>query len=203
MAQRESSSKRHDQASQYNDVSIRVSAAAHFRENVPHELLGDRRWVTWRYKLRGDGSNAGKWTKPPDQAVDAPEKWLSFDEAMELAARNKAKGVGYVLGGGLVGIDLDNVRECDEIARDALGLGSYCEVSPSLRGLRVLICGTITRNRNIRARHGQPGREVYASARYFTVMGKRIGEATDVASGSREQRLLDFFYATWFPNYGR
>ena len=203
MAQRESGSRRHDETSQENDKSIRINSTTRLRENVPQELLDARRWVTWRYKLRGDGSDVGRWTKPPDQAVNAPGKWLSFDGAVELAAKNRARGVGYVLGDGLVGIDLDNVRERDAIVGDALALGSYCEVSPSLRGLHVLIRGTIARNRNIRARHGEPGREIYASGRYFTVTGKRIGEATAIASGSKAQRLLVRFYATWFPDDGR
>ncbi|MGA8534366.1 MAG: helix-turn-helix domain-containing protein [Candidatus Tumulicola sp.] len=69
--------------------------------------------------------------------------------------------------------------------------------------MHVYIRGNISKPRKVGARGALPAREVYdgreSSARYFTVTGKRIGSATQLAEGPQAQAPLDSFIAKWFP----
>ena len=168
---------------------------------IPEDLRKERRSVTWRYERRGQ-----KFTKPPDQRVNIEAAWLTLGEALA-ASSDGTCGVGYVLGGGIVGIDLDNCISADgtlhEIARDAVEtLGTYAELSPSGRGLHLLIRGRIERPRKIGQRGEVPGREIYdgrkASGRYFTVTGDCLGDGATLAEGPQAQIALDSFIAKWF-----
>lgn len=167
----------------------------------PIELRTLRRWVTWRYESRG-----GKATKRPEQPANDPSAWLRFDDAQTLATRGSADGVGFVLGAGIVGIDLDDCIGEDgtlhDVARDAISLGTYAERSPSGRGLHVLIRARISRSRKISANRCIPGREVYdgrnGSARFFTVTGDRMGGPSELRDGVLAQAALDAFIARWF-----
>jgi primase-polymerase (primpol)-like protein len=157
--------------------------------------------VTWRPEKRN-----GKTTKRPDQSIADERAWLSFADACASVARGDATGLGYVLGDGVVGIDLDACIDGDtlhEIARDAIEmLDTYAERSPSGRGLHFLIRATIEKSRRIGKRAGVPGREVYdgrkGSARYFTVTGDRLGSVAQLAEGPQAQAALDAFIAKWF-----
>jgi putative DNA primase/helicase len=167
----------------------------------PRELRELRRWVTWRHHKRGS-----KATKKPDQSIVKPKSWLSSSEACDRVARGEADGVGFVLGDGIVGIDLDACIDDDgslhDVARDAISLGTYVERSPSGHGLHVWIRATVSKSQKISASNGVPGREIYngrkRSARYFTVTGDQVGNAT-LRKGAEAQAALDPFVANWFP----
>ncbi len=169
--------------------------------DFPESLKILRRWVAWRYEIRN-----GKASKRPLQSIKNPRAWLSFAEACSCVTHGGADGVGFVLGEGLVGIDLDACIDADgtlhEIARDAVGLGTYAERSPSGRGLHLFIRATIPQSRKVSARRGVPGREIYdgreGSARYLTVTGDFVGDAPRVREGPKGQATLDAFYAKWF-----
>jgi putative DNA primase/helicase len=177
-----------------------VSSTPNF-DRLPADLKALRRWVTWRHEIR-----KGKRTKRPLQSIRDSCDWLSLSEARHFISDGRADGVGFVLGDGLVGIDLDACIEADctvhEIARDALALDSYMERSPGGRGFHLLIRATIEKPRKIGARGEVPGREVYdgrtGSSRYFTVTGERVGSATQIADGPQAQAALDAFMAKWF-----
>lgn len=170
----------------------------------PAELRELRRWVPWKYLRRGI-----KLTKKPLQSTTEPEGWLSDSEAGNSVARGEADGVGFVLGNGIVGIDLDGCidenGELSEVARDAMGLCTYTERSPSGRGLHLWIRGEISRSRKVGARGGGPRREIYdgcsGHARFLTVTGDRVGNVTEIRSGAAAQVALDAFYAKWFPAF--
>jgi hypothetical protein len=168
---------------------------------VPTELKRLRRWITWRYKSRP----GGKWTKKPSPSFGRPLEWLSFSEACSELSRGNADGIGFILGDGIAGIDLDDCIGGDgplhEIARDAIGLGSYAERSPSGHGLRVFIQASIPSCRNIAPRNGVPRHEIYdgRKAHYLTATGDRLGDATLIAEGPRAQMALDAFVVKWFP----
>src|SRR2546430_1743407 len=82
---------------------------------VPCEIRESRRAVVWRYETRRDG----KPTKVPYSpqrphrraAVNDPTSWGKFTTALAVVADGQADGPGIVLGNGLVGVDLDHVRE--------------------------------------------------------------------------------------------
>jgi hypothetical protein len=123
-------------------------------------------------------------------------------------AAGGADGIGFVLGAGLVGIDLDECIGPDgalhDIAYDAIALGSYAEKSPSGRGVHVFIRATIAESRKIGKSLDTPGREIYdgrvGSARYLTVTGECVGSATHLAEGPEAQARLDAFVAKWFDS---
>lgn len=170
--------------------------------NFPASLKSQRRWVAWRCTTR-----RGKTTKKPLQSITRPAAWLSVVEACDYVATGKADGVGFVLGDGLAGIDLDDCVDADgaprEIAQDAIRLGTYVEWSPSGRGLHALIRATISEPRNIPACGNVPRHEIYdggkGSARFFTVTGNRLGDLSEIRQGPQAQAALDAFIAKWFP----
>jgi len=106
-----------------------------------------------------------------------PENWTNFDTALEWARRTNL-GVGFVLGGGWGGIDLDGcVRDNGEVEEWAAKLiemaNSYAELSPSGRGIHILI--RAPEQDSIQA-HDE-GVEAYFRDRFFTLTGKRWGRA--------------------------
>ena len=70
---------------------------------IPEELESLPRWKTWKLEQRN-----GKATKVPYQVsgeradVTEPTHWTSFDSAFSVS-----ENVGFVLGAGIVGVDLD------------------------------------------------------------------------------------------------
>lgn len=145
---------------------------------IPAELRAQARWLNWRYELRG-----GKWTKVPcvagsdDRAsVTNQDHWRDFDTAL-VGARRPAYGLGFVLGDGNAGVDLDDCVDptTNEIASWAryviTALGSYAEVSPSGTGVKVFVRGTLPEpGKGIK----RPDIEVYDRNRFFTVTGLHL-----------------------------
>lgn len=172
-------------------------------DRFPADLKALRRWVSWRYVRRGT-----RMTKRPLQSTTRPCAWLASSEACDLVARGEADGVGFVLGEGVLCSDLDNciglTGTLHEIAKDAMALATYIEQSPSGRGLHIWIRARISRSRNIGPHDGVPRHEIYdgraGSTRFVTVTGNRIGDASELRSGSEAQAALDAFVAKWFPD---
>jgi hypothetical protein len=154
-------------------------------EEVPAELGSERRFVLWKLAPRPGET---KPTKVPcdvtGRAIDAtdPAHWMVLAEAS--AAREQAgadTGIGVVLSNGLIGVDLDTVRDpatgrisaaAEAIVRT---LDSYTELSPSGTGLHVLVRGVLPDN--VRHRAALPGGgtiEVYDAKRFFTLTGRRL-----------------------------
>ena len=166
-------------------------------EKVPEEMLAADRWVCWRYEER-----RGKRTKVPynpntDQlaASTRADTWGSHEAAVRALHRCEHSGVGFVLGGGWVGVDIDHAVVHGVVspeARQVCGrLLSYTELSPSREGIHVILRGTLP----------GPGRkrnsyEIYSDGRYFTVTGWRLDEY-----GSRAVECPDLpaIYQELFP----
>lgn len=165
---------------------------------VPDDLKAQRRWTPWRYEIR----KGGKKTKRPLLRTNKPDEWLSVSDAGDFVVRGEADGIGFVLGDGIVGIDLDDCVDEDgtfhEIAKDLIALNTYTETSPSGHGLHAYIRATIPTSCNIHSRNGLPRREIYDRARYFTVTGEQVGEASEIRTGLEAQAALDAYYAKWF-----
>lgn len=110
--------------------------------------------------------------------IDAtnPANHLTFEEALSfLLTCNGMYGLGFALGGGWQGIDLDNV-EANGLQALANSLPGYVEYSPSGHG-----CHAIGYGRPFAALKLK-GIEAYSGARYFTVTGNAIGgELCDLA----------------------
>src|SRR5438105_244150 len=90
-------------------------------EAIPAELRERRLWVGWRFEARDK-----KWTKTPIDCTNNlarharandPATWATLGRALEAAqnSRNCIDGVGVMLGNGLVGIDIDDAYEAQEL----------------------------------------------------------------------------------------
>ena len=115
---------------------------------VPDVLRRERRWVLWGLELR-----KGKLTKVPYNAGSGqrasstdPQTWTDFESvvrafrASQTSAPGAYNGVGFVLGDGYAGVDLDDCRdpatgELAEWAQQVVQyLNTYTEASPSGTG---------------------------------------------------------------------
>jgi Protein of unknown function (DUF3987) len=145
------------------------------------ELAALDRWVVWKTEHRN-----GKSTKPPyciggrrkAKSTD-PATWESFDLCWSSAfVDNAAHGVGYVLGDGVVGIDIDHCVRDGVIEPYALAIvrkiNSYTEISPSGTGLHI-ICRSDMKGDGGKAN----GIEVYPHGRYFTITGAHVAGTLD------------------------
>jgi primase-polymerase (primpol)-like protein len=145
---------------------------------LPREIRMSPRCLVWRREYRASG-----WTKVPYMArqprvraaVDDPRSWCPFATAAAAVRAGEGDGVGLVLGNGLVGVDLDHIRDPqtgiveDAVMEQVAMLDSYTEVSPSGTGLHVLCHGTLPPGGR---RRGQI--EMYDGGRYFTVTGRHV-----------------------------
>jgi len=116
------------------------------------------------------------WEAPYQKAAT-----LTFDEAQEAAKRLGAAGVGYLPreGSAMVGIDIDKcVGEDGQIepwTEDLIkNAGSYIELSPSGRGLRVLIARDDAKETVGHAEKNGVG-IIEDGKKYFTVTGRHLG----------------------------
>ena len=163
-------------------------------ETIPKDLRARRSWVTWRSIEEG-----GRTVKPPFNPCDGrmascsnPATWASFDEALAALAEGSYDGLGFQLTPPFVGVDLDGCREpetgfIDDGAQAIIEqLDSYTEVSPSGRGIHILVTGELPPGRN-----RTKGVEMYDRVRYFTVTGRHVaGTPLTVEARSAELAAL-------------
>lgn len=145
-------------------------------ENVPAELRALTQWVVWRYE---DSENGAKPTKVPysprtnhHASTTNPHTWATFDEARSALAHGGYSGVGFVFTANdpYTGIDLDDPHGDATIMQRQLKVyeqfASYAELSPSGKGLHIIIKGHIPQGRR------RSAIEVYSQGRFFTVTGQ-------------------------------
>ena len=130
--------------------------------NIPQEMRDRRQWIDW--KLSRNPRPTGKpWTKIPldpntgrKAATTRPETWADFGTARDRheqlsrhAGKGGSEGLGYILRGDHVGIDLDDCRdphtgELEPWAQEIIRrIDSYTEVSPSGSGIRIICRGKL------------------------------------------------------------
>jgi primase-polymerase (primpol)-like protein len=146
-------------------------------QNIPQELKDRAQWVVWRLEER-----EGKLTKIPYNPANLSQKakanepgtWGGFEQAMTAYKRGTFAGIGYEFSAAdpYTGIDLDHCRnpktgEIELWAREIITrLNSYTEISPSGRGIHILVKGKLPPGPR---RKGQV--EMYSEGRYFTMTG--------------------------------
>jgi len=175
-------------------------------EQIPGALVQRPQWLVWRLESRG-----GKPTKVPYQAKNGqngksndPSTWSSFDiAARAVRSSDRYSGVGFAFseGDGLCGVDLDKcINEDGEIepwAQEVIDRfsGSYVELSPSGKGIRVFCfgsphrCGKGTVEKRIELYD-------YTSPRYLTVTGQRWSTASPEVT--EQQAALDWLHSRFF-----
>ena len=151
-------------------------------DSLPEEIKAAPRWVCWHGVPRGKGGMTKPPLRPQEEEAPAacndPSTWGPLEEAVRSAQAN-AWGIGFMLGDGFVGVDLDHcvdtaTGEPQPWAADIVRkLDSYTELSPSGTGLHILLAGRIPEEAGDRRRRGPV--EVYDGGRYFTITGRAFG----------------------------
>ena len=145
------------------------------------DLLAIPNWVTWRTE-RGTKvpySVSGKRAKSND-----PSTWASYDEACRVSPQ-----VGFVLplDGSLTVLDLDNAIQDGCVIRryrKLLSLVDWAEVSPSGKGIHVLIAGSKPAGLRSRFDFPESRMEVYDRGRYITYTGDMLpGMSGEIVNG--------------------
>lgn len=149
--------------------------------NVPQAMRSRPQWIVWRYEQREDG----KPTKVPydpktgrKASVTDAGTWATFDATGMALQSGRWAGAGYVFtkADPHCGIDFDvpeggQPSEAQVFAVNKLN--SYAELSPSGRGLHVIVEASVPLGRNNR----DLGIELYSEGRFFTVTGNTINNA--------------------------
>lgn len=159
---------------------------------VPSTLRDLPQWVVWRLEPRADKPTKVPYSPlrhTPASTTD-PATWASFDQAI-VAWRGSDcyAGVGFVFSPDdpYCGVDLDDCLDgagdlTTAAARIVDRLGTYTEISPSGRGLKLFLRGALPPGGN---RKGKV--EMYDRGRYFTVTGRHLrGTPTTIEERQRE-----------------
>jgi len=156
--------------------------------NLPPMLLEYPQWVCWRYQSRGEGKKPMKAPVNPrtlgSAGVGWPSTWGTLEQALAAYAAHKSAGldgIGFMLTreDPFLGVDIDGCIDAgalDARARQIMAaLPSYTEVSPSGRGLRILVtCPGFAENK----RTAQL--ELYSHSRFLTLTGWRLPGASAI-----------------------
>ena len=157
-------------------------------KKVPNELKKLKRWVCFRVE-NANGENKkmpinaifGSYAKCNDKLT-----WSTFDLAVNGCVKYNCDGLGFMLGDGVFGVDLDDgawkqlkkeeisnedyeikKQEFDIICEEFIkGLNSYTERSISGKGLHIICYGNLPEGRR---RSGNF--EMYDSGRFFAFTG--------------------------------
>ena len=160
--------------------------------NIPIELKELNRWVL--YRLYWD-EKRGKYDKKPFNArtggfaqSNNPHTWCDYETAIGVV--DLYDGLGFMLGDGIFGVDIDGVEIDDLVVREVLTtLNSYAEVSPSGKGIHVICMGSkpqgVCRKGNF---------ECYDKGRFFTVTGNRIGNFSTLRDCTESIKPLHIKY---------
>lgn len=184
-------------------------------EAIPTFLRELPYWNAWAIKPRGNG----KIGKPPVgkngkyARVDEPKTFALYDTAKKYYEHNQGKilpgmqgpvaGVGILLLNAycITIIDLDDCFDQQgnpavwalpflKILKD-----TYCEYSPSGKGLHAYIRGDLPKNSRTRRKDKSTGAEieVYSHGRFMTVTGRKLdGCANSVIEGEQAKRILNY-----------
>lgn len=145
---------------------------------IPELLTSRPRWINWRYEQRNPDP-AVKPTKVPVDpktgklaSVDDPSTWGTFADVCANMERGlPVHGIGFVLGDGIAGVDLDDPKgNTDTLAlygRITQQFQTYAEVSPSGLGLHLIF----THSDGATGGRRRGGVELYYTDRYLTFTG--------------------------------
>jgi primase-polymerase (primpol)-like protein len=172
--------------------------------NIAAELREPPQWVVWRAEHR---PAAVKPTRVPYRAADPSRRasstdartWAPFEQALSTYyEREDVNGIGFVFSADdpFVGIDLDKCRYDGVISPAARlivsALNSYTEISPSARGLHIIVRARLEGEGRRRA-----GVEMYSEGRFFSVTGRLLPSLPGRVKS--RQAELDELRARLFP----
>ena len=155
-------------------------------KNVPNDLKILKRWVCFKIVNR-DGKNtkipinaiSGKNAKCNDQLT-----WTNFDVAIRGVEKYNCDGLGFMLGDGVFGIDLDDVEE--PVKQEFIDkINSYTERSVSGKGIHIICYGRLPEGRRRKGKF-----EMYDKDRFFAFTGDAI---KNVPIFNREQEVVELW----------
>ena len=158
-------------------------------DNIPIEL---NRWVL--YRLYWD-ERRGKYDKKPFNArrggmaqSNNPNTWCDYDTALQVV--DLYDGLGFMLGNGIFGVDIDSVELDNPIVEEVITtLNSYAEVSPSGKGIHVICLGSKPIGACRKANF-----ECYDQGRFFTMTGNMITGYSDLKECTETIKPLHLKY---------
>lgn len=151
--------------------------------NIPEELRLLPNWVLWKF-VPVEGKKPTKVPYHPNGyqvgAIE-PNHWVTFEIAFNAFQFGGYDGLGFVFTNTpYSGIDLDDpsfldtginnpdyTTDLDRQVKIAKEFDSYSEVSPSGKGLHIIVKGEVPSGTNNRRAHV----EIYSTGRYFTMTG--------------------------------
>jgi len=155
--------------------------------DIPQELLNRPQWAAWRAVERDR-----KWIKPPMNprtgelaSVTDPATWGTVSEAMGARSRHGADGIGFMFTADdpYTAVDLDQM---DDQARDIITtLDSYTELSPSGRGVHILVGAAKPAGW---CKQGLV--EMYDRARFLTITGHLVPDSVAVIRDRQDELNL-------------
>ena len=173
-------------------------------EVIPPEMKSLKQWVIWGVSEEKPKSPYNPNTPSVGAKANDAATWADFETAVSAAARLGRGGIGFELGNGIAGIDLDHVINDDgepcEFARTIVDtMNSYTEYSPSGRGLHILF--RVSESEET-LRHRLGGKlggknaqiELYFGVHYLTVTGRPYGEVKGLADRTQEALKIYSLY---------
>lgn len=167
-------------------------------ESIPEELRALPQWVVHKANVPYQpgtqyGAKAGQ-----------PNTWTNFSTALQALSSGQYDGLGFEFhNNGIVGIDLDHVRNPDNknvldwALKIVLDLDSYTEISPSGTGLHIFVKGEIPANGRKKVVDKESGQaiELYKAQRYFTMTGNVFHAAGRVTEQRKKVlKIYDHFF---------
>ena len=153
-------------------------------ENVPNSLKNLQRWVC--FKIEEKDGKVGKFPINPINGKYAKSNdsmtWTAFNIAIMGCVKYKCNGIGFMLGDGIFGVDLDNhpnettgelelsPEEFEKLSNEFItALDSYSELSWSGNGVHIICAGKLpgTRRKTTCV-------EMYEKGRFFAFTGNVI-----------------------------
>ena len=157
------------------------------------ELKSVRQWVCFKLEPAPTASDPNRVAKVPKNPFTGyngsstdPDTWGTYEEAEAGAKRFNLSGVGFVLTGGYIGIDLDHVIQDGKIktfaAEIVKQMDSYAEISPSGTGVHIIAKTNDGVQYGRKVKDVVPGcdLEIYNNGRYFTMTGNIYGSPRQI-----------------------
>lgn len=162
------------------------------------------RWILWKRNQAGAKVPCNRWA----QIVSCMDSdcWVTFEAAKAAYDSHPLsfEGLAFVLTEDLpfIGIDLDDCCERYTIKPWAQPIlkrfaHTYCELSPSLHGVKIFGQGHKPTNSRCTVPCGDGQIECYEHGRYFTWTGLHLGEFAQPVTECQE--AIDWLYATYYP----
>jgi hypothetical protein len=158
---------------------------------IPKILKEIPKWVVWKYNA--EQKKLPYQAKHPDHEarVNDESTFAEYQVAVAVVDAGHADGVGFVLGDGISGVDIDDCRDpktgsITPFAKAIVeALNTYAEISPSGTGIKLYLRAWLGKN------HARPGLEIYGARRYFCVTGQHLsGTPIDLESRGDELSAL-------------